>query len=169
MRPASRIFTLSPSDGAQATRRHRTGIVPLPASVPELTPSADPALRGVNTFVDRLIELPLSSWLTIGSELMADREGLLVRQRAWSDVEAAISGAGLAVAAWYARDAVETAAYVVSRHTSRWSREERCRFAATQGAADAAALSLLAHAHIPTQTLRILCVPFAASIDSLLC
>ena len=166
MRPAPKIFTPPPPDGDAITaRRRRTQRLPLPASVAELTLTEEPELLNVDAFLDRLVELPLSTWLTIGAELMADRDGLVVRQRAWSDVEAAIARFGLGITVWHLRDAVHTAAYLVSRHISCWSREERCRFAATHGAADAAAASLLAHAHIPVECLRVLYRPFAASID----
>lgn len=165
MRPASKTITLARSDGAAATARWlRPGHVALPPSIAALTPHEEKTLLGVNAFVDRMVDLPLSTWLTIGETLMADREGLVVRQRAWNEVEAAIAEAGLGMPAWHVRDAVETAAYLVSRYMRCWSREERCRFAAAQGAADAAALSLLAQAHISTETLGTLVEPFTADI-----
>lgn len=160
-----KAFTLSPSDGAAATTRwQRTERLPFPG-VAALTPIEEEALLSVDSFVDRLVELPLFMWLAIGIELMAEPEGLVVRQRAWCDVEAAIAEAGLGITAWHVRDAVETTACLVSRRQSRWSRAERCRFAATHGAADAAALALLAQPHIPAETLRVLRRPFAASLQ----
>lgn len=168
MRFALLSSALGQSNGVEWLVHERTGRLPLPPHVAKLTPSDEPALERVNAFVDRLVELPLSTWLTIGGELISDRQGLAVRQSAWCDVEVAIADVGLAITAWCARDTVETAAYLVSGHMSRWSREERCRFAATQGAADAAALSLLAQPHIPVETLRILCGPFVASTYCLL-
>ena len=163
MRPASTTFRswLSAGD-ATTTRWHRTDGLALPTGGAELAVTGEQALGDVHAFLDRLIELPLPKWLAIGSELMADRQGLSCRQAAWSGVEAAIADLGLGLRAWYTREAVETIAFLVSRRVSRWSHNERCRFAATHGAADAAALSLLVQPHIPAGTLRILCEPFVA-------
>ena len=166
MRTASKVPSALRSDGAAtASRWLRRGIIPSPVAIAELSPAEDAALESVNGFIDRLVESPLVVWLAIGRRLMADREGLGVRQKAWSDVEEAIRENGLGMAAWYARDGVETAACLVSRRMMRWSREERCAFAATHGAADAATLALLASPHIPKESLRILHAPFAAQAD----
>lgn len=166
MRSASRTLSIPRSDGAATARaRVPTGTIVLPPACAEPNPADKAALDAVNGFVDRLVDLPPFMWLSIGRGLMADREGLLVRQTAWSDVEAAIRENGLDMAAWYARDGVETAACLVSRRVPRWSREERCAFAATHGAAEAATLALLAHQHISPERLRVLCAPFATEAD----
>ena len=162
MRTASRILSVVPSDGAAtASRWLPAGIIPLPPVIAEPSAALSAALEDVDGFIDRLVESPLLVWLTIGRRLMADREGLTVRQSAWTDVDAAIAANGLGVAAWYTRDTVETAVCLVSRRMTRWSREERCAFAATHSAAEAASLALLARAHIPAESLRVLCAPFA--------
>ena len=167
MKPASKIFNPWQSDGAAAMSRWpaKEQLLPLPPTVAEQTPTTLPALDVVNQFVDRLLDLPLSTWLAIGRDLMADRDALAVRQRAWTELESAIASAGLGILAWYTRDAVETVVCLVSRDRACWSREDRCRCAATHGAAEAAALGLLGRAHISADTLRVLCAPFAREIE----
>jgi hypothetical protein len=135
-------------------------IVPAPLS-PVLAIPAETGLDAVSEFLVGLLELPMASWLTIGRELMTDRHGLAVRQAAWSDVEEAIGAHNLAYSAWRVRDALETAVFLVSRRVPRWSRDERCQFAATHGAASAAALALRACAYVRPDVVRILCSPFA--------
>jgi hypothetical protein len=137
-------------------------LLPLSAG---LAASAEANVDGVSEFLDRLLELPVASWLTIGRELMADRQGLAVRQAAWSDVEEAIGTHDLALAAWQVRDALETVVSLVSRAVPQWSRDERCQFAATHGAADAAALALQARAHVRPDVVRILQSPFAPFVE----
>lgn len=164
---ATSILPLSESNGstgAQVAGR-RKGHLPLPSDVVALAPNEAPAFFLVNEFVDRLAELPLISWLTIGRELSADRS-LSVRQAAWIDVETAIAAQRLGMAGWYVRDAIETAICLASRQKSRWSREERCHFASAHGAAEAAALALLARRHVPTESLRALCAPFRREFEN---
>jgi hypothetical protein len=91
---------------------------------------------------------------------MVNREQSVVRQAAWCAVEEAIAAHGLALAACEVRDALETAIFLVSRPVQRWSRVERCQFAATHGAAETAALALRAGAHVRPGTIRTLCSPF---------
>jgi len=164
MIPARRMTSLAhlePVAPTQAPRRS-AAVLALPLLSVGLAAGAALELGSVSAFIDGLVELPVSSWLTIGRELMADREGLAVRQAAWTDVEEAIAAHSLALAAWEVRDALETAVCLVSRAVQRWSRDERCQFAATHGAADAAALALRASAHVRPDCVRVLCSPFGA-------
>jgi hypothetical protein len=69
------------------------------------------------------------------------------------------------VAAWYVRDAVETAAFLARRQMYRGSREERCLFAAAHGAAEVATVALLAREHVSTESLCALCAPFVRHLD----
>jgi hypothetical protein len=158
---ATSILPLSGSNagtGEQVGGR-RKGHLPLSSDVVALAPNDAPALDVVNQFVDHLAELPLIAWLAIGRELSADGS-LSIGQSAWIEVETAIAAQRLGMGAWYIRDAIETAICLASRQTSRWSREERCQFASAHGAAEAAALALLARQHISTVSFRALCAPF---------
>jgi hypothetical protein len=162
MIPVARIASPARSESAaQSSPRPRTAVTALPRAVLALSVPAETALDSVSEFLDGLVELPVASWLTIGRALMADREQLAVRQAAWSEVEEAIAAHNLAPAAWEVREALETAVFLVSRPVQCWSREERCQFAATHGAAEAAALALRARAHVRPETARTLCSPFA--------
>lgn len=134
---------------------------PLPSRYAVLARTADGMREDAAEFLERLVALPLPTWLAIGGGLMADRDGLAVRQGAWADVEAALTAHGLAVVTWRVRDAVETVSFLVSQHAGRWSREARCQFATTHGAAEAAALALLTAGHVRADTVRVLCAPFA--------
>ena len=167
MTPIFAIFSLWQAERAAAgSRQHRTARLPLPRAIVSDPKFAEkPALASVSEFVDSLVEVPLETWLAIGRNLVADRNGLAVRQAGWGKVETAVREGDLGLAAWSVRDALDTVAFLASRHASRWSREERCAFAATQGAAEAAALALLVRARIRDETVRALCAPFADSIE----
>ena len=165
MRLTSTIQQIWPSIGdAWPAARPRTGRLPLPPHVTELTLDEEPALGGVNAFADQLVDLPLSTWLAIGESIAADRDGLAVRRNAWHAVETAIGDHGLGVSAWYVRDTVETAAFLVSRGTWQWSGHERRVFAAAHGGAESAALALLARAHLSADVLSVLLAPFVGSL-----
>jgi hypothetical protein len=116
----------------------------------------------VDAFVDRLVELPLSDWLAIGTELSAD--GGVVAQRTWHCVQRTIARVGLGLTAWKVRDAVVTAAFLASRRKMRWSRDERSSFATARGAAEATALAFLVRDHVDIETLRCLFAPFASCL-----
>jgi hypothetical protein len=145
-------------------RRRWTGRLQRPLDIAALTPNEHSALGLVNDFVDQLAELPLTAWLVIGREL-STKNSLGVRQAAWTDVERALAEQQLQLAAWYVRDAIDTAACLVCRQASLWPREDRCLFASAHGAAESAALALLARRHIPAESLRALCAPFARQLD----
>jgi len=121
----------------------------------------DPKLAA---FLDRLLELSVVDWIRIGRSLIADRDALLVRQRAWALLEAAIADHRLGVAAWEIRDAIDTAACLATRGARGWSRDTRGCFASTHGAAEAAALALLARGHLRADAVAALTTPFAALI-----
>ena len=165
MRLASTIQRIWPSNGdAWPAPRPRTGRLPLPRHVAELTLDEEPALGCVNAFADQLVALPLSTWLAIGETIASDRDGLPVRRNAWDTVDTAIADHGLGISAWYVRDTVDTAAFLVSRGTSQWSGRERRVFAAAHGGAEAAALALLARVHLSADVLNILLAPFVGSV-----
>jgi len=73
---------------------------------------------------------------------------------------ATINGRGLAVAAWYACDAIETSAFYASR-AKRWTPSDRRAFAAAYAAAEDAALALLARQFVPAADCATLVAPFA--------
>ena len=164
MIPARRIASLARAESAAQSPRHRMAAVPLPPPSRGTALRAETELDGVTEFLEGLLELPMASWLAIGRALIADRQGLAVRQAAWSDVENAIGSYSLAHAAWHVRDALETVVCLVSRPVQDWSRDERCQFAAAHGAGEAAALALRARAHVRHDIVRILCSPFAQFI-----
>lgn len=155
MMPAHRIRLLATQPAAD---RGWTASHPRPSS---REPTVIEASAGdVTAFVDHLLELRLPGWLAIGRGLIADRDGRFVRLSAWGDVERALAEHGLAVDAWQVREGLATAAWFVNRSGARWTREERRAFAATLGAADAAAMALLARPYISVETVRTLCAPF---------
>jgi hypothetical protein len=132
------------------------------------SPIAAAPFERANAFADRLAELPIEEWLAIGNTLLRVA-GAARRGHALSLVDAAIIEHGLAVHAWYLRDAVETSAHAACDQRLRWTRTERIAFAAAHGAADAAALTLLAGNHLPAGDVRLLCEPFAEVIATIYC
>ena len=146
-------------------QRVRTGRLPLPREVAGLTPEELPALAPVDAFADRLAELPLASWLSIGQSLVESASVSTLRATPYAILEATINNRGLAVAAWYVRDAIETSAYYASPRRRRWTRMERRCFAAAHAAAEEAALAILAQAFLSSEDVDALCAPFAALAD----
>jgi len=130
------------------------------------SPTAAAPFERANAFADRLAELPIEGWLAIGNALLREA-GDACRCRALSLVDAAITEQGLAVPAWYIRDAVETSAHGARDVPRRWTRTERIAFAAALGAADAAALAMLVSNHLPAGDVRLLCDPFAEVIAAI--
>ena len=141
----------------------RISVVP-PAEAEAESWSAGAALVCVDAFLHRLVDLPLAHWLAIGEALVADREYVPVRQRAWDKLESDLNDRRLGVAAWQVRDAVDTAAHIASRESHHWLSHDRACFAAAHGAAEAAALALLARDQLPIETYRALTAPFAACV-----
>ncbi len=158
------LFSLSPSaNGPAAKLMRRLRAAPLSPPAAEQPPAS---LGRVDAFLDHLVELPLAEWLAIGEAVVAARERVPVRQRAWDELEATLVSGRLGVTMWCVRDAVDTAAHIATREAYRWSRQERGTFAAAHGAAEVAALALLARDDLSTETYRALTVPFAACIDA---
>jgi hypothetical protein len=147
--------------GAIAARaRRRGGRIPLPESVANLTPNDEPALSSVDAFVDRLAELTLDQWLDVGHRLVTNQETLALRSTSWAIMDATIADRRLGLAAWHARDAVETMAYVASAAAPRLSRRDRRLFAAAHAAAEDATLAVLVRGHLSPQDFAVLCAPF---------
>lgn len=146
--------------------RVRASRLAVPRVITELTPRDDSSREGVNIFVDRLAELPAPEWVRIGRIVASDAAAVPVRRRAWTIVDEAITTLCFAVTAWCIRDAVETAACLASRTAPEWSRDGRLMFAATHGAAEAAALALLVRAHVDRDSVGVLCAPFGALVGS---
>ena len=142
----------------------RGGRLPLPASVRQLEESDEPAVTRVHHFVDALCALSLAAWLEMGQRLLGDELGAAARAAAWTALDAAIAERRLGVAVWHVRDAVETAAFLATRRVPRMSRVERRAMVAAQGAAEEAAIALLAREHVRPADYETLAAPFGAWI-----
>ncbi len=142
-------------------KRMRVGRLPLPQQVTDLTPEDEPALADVNTYVDRLAELPLDQWLAIGRSVIERGSSAEPEATAFVILEATLADQGLDIAAWYARDAVETSAFFVARSAAGWTKHDRRVFAAAHAAAETAALALLARDKLSGTDLSLLIGPFA--------
>lgn len=149
-------------------RRARVGRLRLPSAVADLTPQDEPALAAVNQFADRLAELPLSAWLDTGRCAMAANSDIAKRSTSYAILEATLNDRGLAVAAWYVRDAIETSAFYVAGSATRWARTDRRAFAAAHAAAEEAALALLAREFLPSADRATLCAPFEPVVRGVL-
>jgi hypothetical protein len=150
------------SRGPAITRRPRTGRLPLPRQVTDLTPADEPSLGAVNEFADRLAELPVGAWLDVGRSMLAGSPSTTRRATPFAILEATINDRGLAVAAWYVRDAIETSAYYATCSVPRWTSMERRVFAAAHAAAEEAALALLAREYLSRADFDALYSPFEA-------
>ena len=148
-----------------AVSHMRTGRLPLPAEVAGLTPRDVPSLAAVDGFADRMAELPCSSWLAVGRPHIENASRLSLRAAPRAILEATINDAGLALAAWYVRDAIDTSAYYASIPVRRWTSAERRCFAAAHAVAEDAALALLTRAFLASEDFDILCAPFAHLVD----
>jgi hypothetical protein len=137
----------------------RTGRLRLPEEVAGLTPDDVPTLSAVDGFADRLAEEPLATWLSIGGSIV-DTPSNPLRSTSFAILEATINAGGLAVAAWYVRDAIDTSAYYASPPLRRWTARERRCFAAAHAAAEEAALALLARDLLSADDFGTLCTPF---------
>ena len=146
-------------------RRVRTGRLPLPQRVTHLTPDDEPALGPVNEFADRLADFPVDEWLAIGRGLLTDRDHHASRAMSYATLESMLNDHGLAIAAWYVRDAVETSAYYATHSTRYWNSSGRRAFAAAHGAAEEAALALLARESLPAEDFELLSAPYVRLIN----
>lgn len=121
--------------------------------------SPDVEVEAVHAFADRLADLPTRAWLEVGHSILRDGSSHASRATASALLAATIDGRGLAVAAWYACDAIETSAFYASR-AHRWTRRDRRAFAAAHSAAEDAALALLAGRFVPADDRAMLVAPF---------
>ena len=144
----------------------RGGRIPLPECVANLTPNDEPALLSVDAFVDRLAELTLDQWFDVGHRLVTNHETLALRSTSWAIMNATIADRRLGLAAWHARDAVETMAYLTSEAAPRLSPRARRLFAAAHAAAEDAALAVLVREHLPPEDFAVLCAPFDSTAAS---
>lgn len=152
-------------NGAAVARDSRNGRLPLPQRVTEPAPANGPSLALVNVFVDRLAELPTREWLEVGRNRIADSVNAPERAAAIEVLDVTICAHGLEVAAWYARDAVETSAFLATNRTPRWTTTERRIVAAAHEAAETAALALLAHHLLGPEQLATLLAPFERAVS----
>ena len=87
----------------------------MPRCVTALTPTDEPALALVNVFADRLVTLPYREWPeTVGNSQIAGAARASQRATAFAILDATLGTQGLGIAAWYARDAVETSAFLAT-------------------------------------------------------
>ena len=115
----------------------------------------------VTEFVDRLAELPLEDWLEVGADVTGDRAQTLARNAAGHGLRQAISDHDLQLAAWYVRDATQTAAFLASHKARRWSRRDRLLFAAARRATESAALAIIARPYLDPEHFSLLQKPVA--------
>jgi hypothetical protein len=120
-------------------------------------------LDAAQSFVQRLADLPTWAWLEVGHSLLRDRSSQAARATAAALLGATINGRGLAVAAWYACDAIETSAFYASRARC-WTPSDRRAFAAAHLAAEHAALALLARQFVPDAQCATLVAPFESLV-----
>jgi len=145
-------------------RRVRTGRLPLPRQVAELTPDDEPALAAVNAFADRLAQLPLAEWLTVGRKMIESPSEYAHRETPYAILEATINERGLGVAAWYMRDAIETSAFYAGSTMTRWTSIDRRAFAAAHALAEDTGLALLAREALAIEDFGALAAPFATLV-----
>ena len=120
----------------------------------------------LDAFLNQLVVLPLASWLMIGEALVAAQDNVFVRQRAYHELETSLARKRLGVAVWMVRDAVDTAACLAARAPHAWSRQDRAAFAAACAGAETAALALLAHNELQSETFSSLLAPFATVAET---
>jgi hypothetical protein len=110
------------------------------------------------SFAERLADLP--TWGHSRSAIRFARSVVETpRATASAVLGATINDRGLAVAAWYACDAIETSAFYASRARC-WTPSDRRAFAAARAAAEDAVLALLARQFVPAADCATLVAPF---------
>jgi len=135
-----------------------------PISFPRST--GIPAMFAVDAFADRVAKLPWNAWLSVGRSLVEGAPPSTSRATSRAILEATINDAGLAVAAWYVSDAIETSAHYASVSRHRWTSAERRCFAAARAAAEDAALAILASTFLSAEDFDVLCAPFTRLVDA---
>jgi hypothetical protein len=138
------------------------GRLPQPRRIVMSTPVRQSTLAEVGVFVDLLAGLALDDWLLVGRSAIGKRSAPERRATACGRLDATIRAHDLTVAAWYVRDSVETAACLAAGTVSRWQSLDRRMFSAAHGAADAAALALLARDLLPANVFALLMAPFTS-------
>jgi hypothetical protein len=123
----------------------------------------DLAMEHVDAFVDALAALPFEQWIGVGRALNDPWTERPTRSTAWAILQAILAQQGQLVPAWYVRDAVDTAVFLGTNAACR-SRTARLLVAAAHGAAEEAALALMAGAALPRADFTVLYAPFAALI-----
>ena len=126
-----------------------------------ISQEAEPALGPVTAFADRLAEVPASSWRAVGRSLIESPSIHPLREARCAILEATISAQNLTVAAWYARDTIETAAHYASGDTTGWTAADRRTFETAWAAAETTAIALVARQFLPAEDFSALCSPFA--------
>jgi hypothetical protein len=149
-----------------ATIRDRLerGRLALPSTVADMVVGEGEAIERVDRFVDELLELTRPMWLEIGKEVVErGRDG-----GAWTTacaiVSAVIAHRGLSIAAWYARDQVETSVYLAARPNEPASSLERKLIAAAHGAAEQAALAILVQPWLDARDFATACDIFSERV-----
>jgi hypothetical protein len=123
--------------------------------------SEDSSAGNVTAFVDRLAELALRDWLELGADIAAVSAQSAAWDDAWHGLQLAVSDHGLQLAAWYVRDAVQTAAFLASRRARRCSRRDGLVFSAARRAAESAALAIIARPYLDPEDFSLLQKPVA--------
>ena len=126
-----------------------------------ISQEAEPALGPVTAFADRLAELPVLTWIAVGRSLIESPSMHPLREARCAILEATIGAQNLTVAAWYARDTIETAAHYASGDTTGWTAAHRRTFEAAWAAAETAAIALVARPFLSAEDFSALCAPFA--------
>lgn len=146
--------------GPVPTERNRARRLPLPQLVADLTSADAPTLSAVDVFADELSALPLERWLEIGRAMIGGHSASDRRSSAIAFLEATILTRELSIAAWYVRDAIDTSAYAAGHSVLRLTSSDRRLLAAAHGAAEDAALALLARDELRPEDLAVLLAPF---------
>jgi hypothetical protein len=126
----------------------------------------EPSVECASVFVDRLADLPLEHWVAIGRRLLADEALRSQRSTALAILEATITANDLAVAAWFARDGVVTAAFYATSDVPRLTPAERRAFAAACAAAEDTAFAVIARDHLAECDFALLAAPFEQVVSS---
>ncbi len=132
-------------------------ITPSPGPLAEF--SSGLGLDAARSFAERLADLPTWAWLEVGNSLLSDRSSRARRAAASALLDATINARGLALAAWYACDAIETSAFYVSGERCLTPSDRRA-LAAAYAAAEDAALALLAAQFVSAADCAMLVAPF---------
>jgi hypothetical protein len=118
------------------------------------------AIARVGAFAERLTILTVDEWLEVGRREIADPHTVSQRVATRAMLDAAIAAHGLAIAAWHARDVVETSVCLATNASPCWTTHERRLMTAAHVAAESAALALLARDALAPADVATLLAPF---------